>query len=139
MLIGDVVISVTDQIESTTKIAVPSLGKGSLEEMVSTHFGESPTFVIASLKKGEICDAEAMNNLHASCFSVIDSLASRSVNVLLVTNIGARPYMAALSRGMDVRRAPVNSTIRKAIESYAKGETPPFEEIDVCSGKGHHH
>jgi predicted Fe-Mo cluster-binding NifX family protein len=125
---------VKDQIK---RIAVPSLGQD-LESIVSAHFGESPYFMLVTLNDGQIQKNEAIRIPHGNCFSIIDSLARESVSTLLVTNIGARPYLVAQSRDIDVRKVSTDGTIKKAIESYLKGETKPFKGIDICSGKECH-
>lgn len=128
-----------DEKESSTKIAIPSLdSQDSLDGPVSPHFGESPTFTIVTLKNAEISQTEDLKNPNGNCFSIIDALTRKSVNVLLVANIGARPYLAAQSRGIDVRKIAADSTKKKAVESYIKGETAPFRGIDICPGKECH-
>ena len=124
--------------ESGIKIAIPCLDEAFLDNLMSPHFGESPAFMIATLRNNAISHTEALKNPNGNCFSLIDSLAKKSVKILLVANIGARPYLAALGRDIDVRRIPTSTTIGHAIESYIRGETMSFGENDVCPGKKCH-
>ena len=128
-----------EQEKTGIKIAMPSSDSlNSLDGLVSPHFGEAPTFTIVSLTRNKINQIEGMANPECSCFGLMDSLAKRGINVLLVTNIGARPFMAAQSMGMDVRKIEGNVTKKRALESYIKGETASFMLNNVCHGGGCH-
>jgi predicted Fe-Mo cluster-binding NifX family protein len=128
-----------EQGKTGMKIAMPSSDSlNSLDGPVSPHFGEAPTFTIVSLTGNEVNKIEGMANPECNCFGLIDSLAKKGINVLLVTNIGARPFMVAQSMGMDVRKIEDNISKKRALESYIKGETASFMLDNVCHGGGCH-
>ena len=127
-----------DSKESIIKIAVPSKGRGTLEDIISLHFGKSDYFIVASVKNGVIDKFEVLEKPRRdNCFSRIDLLARKFVNVLLVSNIGARPYLAAQSRNIEVRKVPLIVDVKDAINSYVEGETSPIKESDICPERDH--
>jgi predicted Fe-Mo cluster-binding NifX family protein len=108
---------------------------GGLDAPVSGHFGHCEAFTIVTLQDGDITGVEVAENghHHGACGAPVQRLAASRVETLVVGGIGMRPLelLRAQGIGVFVSRA---ATVREAVEAFALGQLPRFDDSRVCGG-----
>ena len=111
------------------RIAIPTKGKGSLEDIVSDVFGRANTFTIVEVEKGVIKNVKTLKNpavsyKHGAGPIVVKMLIDADVNMVLASELG--PGASALLEQHDVATiavkpgTPVKESIRKALNKVEK-------------------
>ena len=125
------------------RLAVPCMGEGNLQALVSPHFGRCDSYAIVSLQDSQIEAVESLSNAsHADCSSPVEALAKHNVGLMLVAGMGMRPYLAFRQHEIEVN-CGVAGTVADAIQSYLRNETIPMREDALCGchvpGQHSHH
>lgn len=108
------------------KVAVPLI-KTSEGYLLSYHFGRAAYVAFAEVSDGkyeviDIIENEAARGGHGAGHRLIDLIASRGVDAVVVHEIGqgARGELAA--RGIKIYQAPGIAPLEQVLDMLAKGE-----------------
>jgi predicted Fe-Mo cluster-binding NifX family protein len=124
---------------SIEKIAVTADIDNGLDSPMSGHFGHCRTFIVATVKDGEITHVESVINAgHSSCAEPVGQLADLGVNVLITIGMGMRPFIAAQQVGLSVVRGE-GGTVRDAVLRYVEGRSKMMDSDGLCAGGEHRH
>jgi len=121
------------------RIAVPSNGKGGMDEKRSGHFGHCDVFTFIDVENGEIKQISTIGNqehVQGGCMVPVNLLASHHVNALIVGGIGMRPLMGFKQAGIDVYHDSERTEIKSVVEDLIAGKLPQIKDDQVCSGGG---
>ena len=111
------------------RFAIPTKGKGGLEDVVSDVFGRAKTFTIVDVEKGMIKNVKVLENPAVSYKYgagpiVVKMLIDTGVNMVLATELG--PGASALLEQHNVTTiavkpgTSVKESIRKALNKVEK-------------------
>ena len=111
------------------KIAIPTKGKGGLEDVVSDVFGRANTFTIVDVEKGVTKNVKALENPAVSYKQgagpiVVKMLIDAGVNMVLAAGLG--PGASVLLEQHNVATITVKpdtnveKTVRKALSKIEK-------------------
>lgn len=111
------------------KIALPKDGN-----LLNQHFGQSPSFLIASLEKGQVAErqevsAEVLKHNHAGLSGLF---FEQGVSLVIVGGIGGPALQALQQRGLRVIRG-ASGPIDEVLGKFINGQ---LEDQDVTCG--HH-
>ncbi|MCK4393092.1 NifB/NifX family molybdenum-iron cluster-binding protein [Candidatus Bipolaricaulota bacterium] len=114
-----------------TRVCVPTVGSGGLDDLVGEHFGRVLTYTIYNSETGEV---EVVNNTseHMGGRGLPGSiLANLGIDILLCSGLGRRAIGILNQNGIEVC-AGVSGTARAAIESWKAGRTTRAFDDDAC-------
>jgi len=114
-----------------TKVCVPTIGAGGLNDTVGEHFGRVPTYTILDTDTGGV---EVVNNTseHAGGRGLpADILAGLGIDVLLCRGAGRRALSILAENGIDVC-VGLSGTADEAIEAWKSGRLDGATEDDAC-------
>ena len=111
------------------RIAIPTKGKGGLEDVVSDVFGRANTFTVVDVEKGVTKNVKALENpavsyKHGAGPIVVKMLIDAGVNMVLAAELG--PGASALLVQHNVTTITVKpdthveETVRKALSKIEK-------------------
>jgi predicted Fe-Mo cluster-binding NifX family protein len=109
---------------------------GGLDAAVSGHFGHCEAFTVVTLKDEQVMGVEIITNGGhgaGSCGAPVQQLAEARVEALVVGGIGGRPLALCRERGIGVFVSRA-ATVREAVEGFASGRLPKFDDSGVCGG-----
>jgi predicted Fe-Mo cluster-binding NifX family protein len=116
----------------STRIAIPCIGQASVHAPVSPHFGRCDSYAIVTLEESKVKAVDSLSNPgHSDCTSSVRTLAENGVRLMLVTGMGARPYLTFKQLGIEVR-CGIRGTVANAVEAYLRNETLPMAEDGLC-------
>jgi len=111
------------------RIAIPTKGKGGLEDVVSDVFGRANTFTVVDVEKGVTKNVKTLENpavsyKHGAGPIVVKMLIDAGVNMVLAAELG--PGASALLEQHNVTTITVKpdtnveETVRKALSKIEK-------------------
>ncbi len=107
----------------------------SLDAQVDPRFGRCPYFVLVDSEtmKFEAVPNTASSQMSGAGIQAAQTLASKSVNVVLTGNVGPNAFQALSAAGIKVLIG-VFGTVREAVERYERGE---LKEAGSPTVRGH--
>jgi predicted Fe-Mo cluster-binding NifX family protein len=111
------------------KIAIPTKGKGGLEDVVSNVFGRANTFTIVDVEKGVIKNVKTLKNpavsyKHGAGPIVVKMLIDADVNMVLASELG--PGASALLEQHNITTTTakpgtdVENSVKEALSKIEK-------------------
>jgi len=120
-----------------TRVCVPTVGPGGLDDLVGEHFGRVPTYTIYDAETGEV---EVVDNTseHAGGSGLpAQILAGLGIDVLLCSGLGRRAIGLLSENGIEVC-VGLSGTAREAIEAWKGGGLSEASEGDACQKRVFH-
>lgn len=123
-------------------IAIPTNGKGGLNEDLSTHFGRCSSFTFVTIENNEIKSVKTVPNHASEAMGGAGIQASQIVgmnnaNVVIVANLGPNATRALSSLNLKIIKAPNETlSIKKVIDLYIGGELQEINDSNVGSHFG---
>jgi len=120
-----------------TRVCVPTVGSGGLNDLVGEHFGRVPTYTIYNSETGEV---EVVDNTseHTGGTGLPGEILSQlGIDVLLCSGLGRRAIGILDQNGIEVC-AGVSGTARAAIESWKEGALSKASDKDACQKHAFH-
>jgi predicted Fe-Mo cluster-binding NifX family protein len=111
------------------KIAIPTRGKGGLEDVVSDVFGRANTFTVVEIEKGAIKNVKVLENpavsyQHGAGPIVVKMLIDSEVNAVIAAEFG--PGVSTLLDQHNITKitvaagAPITESIKVALSAIQK-------------------
>ena len=125
--------------ESTCKLAVPSMGEGGLEAERSGHFGKCDCFTIVNIVDGKVKETSILENPpHESggCLRPVQLLSEQGVDAIIAAGMGGRPLAGFNQAGITVYFENQTPGVGQVVALVAKGDLPVMSLDQAC---GHHH
>jgi predicted Fe-Mo cluster-binding NifX family protein len=105
------------------RIAVPTKGKGGLEDVVSNVFGRANTFTVVDIEKGAIKNVKVLENpaasyQHGAGPIVVKMLIDSEVNTVIAAEFG--PGVSTLLDQHNVTRITVSAgtTVTESVKAF---------------------
>jgi predicted Fe-Mo cluster-binding NifX family protein len=124
----------TDEITTTTRIAIPSEDPGGLEARRSGHFGRCECFTMVDVVDGEVGEVHVLHNAphtEGGCMAPVLKLAEHNVDAIVVDGIGGRPLMGFNHVGIAVH-AGVGGDVQTTVQAFIAGGLPMVGIEDAC-------
>ena len=104
---------------------------------VSAHFGRCPTFTIAEIEDGKVCDVEEIDNPGHQPAFLPDFLAERGVKYIICGGMGNRAQMLFTEKKITPIIG-VTGKIEEVIEKFLQGKLEAGESLcKPGAGKGY--
>jgi predicted Fe-Mo cluster-binding NifX family protein len=122
-------------------IAIPSVGKGGLNDLMDLRFGRCESFTIITLKNKDIMEVKVIPNPARDEMGGAGVLASQSVhnsgaNEVIVGSLGPNAINSLKSLNLKVYHISGNTiTVKDAIDKYINGS---LEILDTANVARHH-
>ena len=116
------------------RIAVPSMEKGGLDDILSGHFGHCEVFTLVDVEEKDIKNVTILENPphnQGGCMSPVMLLKEHGVDVLIVGGIGMWPLMGFEEVGIKVYGGAAG-TIEFIVNEFVEGRLSPAGEDIVC-------
>jgi predicted Fe-Mo cluster-binding NifX family protein len=118
------------------KVCLPTTEKGGLEDLVSEHFGRSPTFTVVDTESGQVRVVSNTSEHMGGTGKPPEQIAQTGAQVLICTGLGPRAIEMLVSYGIQVY-VGAHGTVKDAIDMWKDGRLEPATEQNAC--KDHHH
>ncbi len=113
------------------KIAIPTMGKKGLEEIVSEHFGRCDTYTFLD-EKGNILEIIDNSSSHNGGSGLPpELLKENNVDVLLCKGLGPRALELCKELGITVY-VDSGNRVKEIIENWKKKSPSPATMNDIC-------
>ncbi len=119
------------------RIAVPTEGRGGLNDFVSMHFGRARTFTVYDTETGEVTVIPNTSEHFGGVGTPPELLARAGVDVVVCGNIGPKAIIMFEQYGIRVYSG-ATGTAREAIEEFLNGVLQPASLESACSEHRHH-
>jgi len=110
-----------------SRVAVPTKGRGGLDDVVSEVFGRANTFTLVDIEKGAIRNSKVLKNpavsyQHGAGPIVVKMLLDEGVNVVIATEFG--PGVSTLLDQHKVRKITVTAgtSVAQSVEELLSPE-----------------
>ena len=125
------------------KVAIPTMGKGGLNEQVGEHFGRVPTYTIIDLDSDEVTVIDNVSHHKGGTAYPPELLAEHGVDVMLCQGLGRRAITMFTDLGIDVCIG-ARGTVQDTIEAFRADRLQSAGTGDACTrhafhGEGGHH
>jgi len=123
-------------------IAIPTNGKGGLNEDISPRFGRCSSFTLVNIENNEIISVKTVPNQAANAMGGAGVQASQIVgmnnaNVVIVGKLGPNASQALSALNLKIIEAPDEIlSIKKVIELYLGGKLQELSSSNVGSHFG---
>ena len=123
-------------------IAIPTNGKGGLNEDISPRFGRCSSFTLVNIENNEIISVKTVPNQAANAMGGAGVQASQIVgmnnaNVVIVGKLGPNASQALSALNLKIIEAPDEIlSIKKVIELYLGGKLQELSGSNVGSHFG---
>ena len=124
----------TDEISSTTRVAIPSELPGGLQARRSGHFGRCECFTLVDVVDGIVGEVQILQNApHTAggCMAPVLVLAEHNVDAIVVDGIGGRPLMGFNQVGIAVH-AGMGPDVQTTVAAYIQGALPVVGLEGAC-------
>jgi predicted Fe-Mo cluster-binding NifX family protein len=117
------------------KIALPNAG-----DMVNQHFGQSQSFVIATVEDGKVTDVTEVPviSLQHNHGGLSNLLIEQGVSTVITGGIGAPAMNALKEKGLSVIRG-ASGKYMDILASYLDGQLADQNVVCNHHGDDHHH
>jgi len=119
------------------RIAVPTEGRGGLDDFVSMHFGRAATFTIYDTDTGEVYVIPNTSEHFGGTGTPPELLAKAGVDVVVCGNLGPKAILMFEQFGIRVYSG-ASGTARDAIEAFLSGVLRPASLDTACPDHRHH-
>ena len=123
-------------------IAIPSNGKGGLNEDMSPRFGRCSSFTFVSVDNDEISVVKTVMNhanqaMGGAGIQASQIVGTNNANVVIVGNLGPNAAQSLSALNMKVVQAPNQRlTVKQAVDLYMVGKLSEITESNVGSHFG---
>jgi len=123
-------------------VAVPSMGEGGLNDIVSAQFGRCNTFTFVTIDENRVNAVRTVPNLSASALGgagvqAAQIIRNNGANNLLVGLLGPNAYKALNALNIEIFHIPQQGkTIKECIELYLKGTLKKFSNDNATAHFG---
>jgi predicted DNA-binding protein (UPF0251 family)/predicted Fe-Mo cluster-binding NifX family protein len=121
-------------VQTTTRIAIPSDAPGGLSAARSGHFGRCACFTMVDIVDGQVAQVEVLDNaphVDGGCMSPVMSLAQNRVDAVVVDGIGGRPLAGFNQVGIAVHRGS-GADVSSTVSAYLAGDLPIMSFDGAC-------
>ena len=103
------------------RVAIPTKGKGGLEDVVSEVFGRARTFTVADLENGDLRNVKILENpavsyKHGAGPIVVKMLLDLNVNTVIATEFGPGVSTLLNQHNVKIIRIPAGRSVKESIE-----------------------
>ena len=113
------------------KIAIPSMGKKGLQEIVAEHFGRCPTYTILD-EKGTLLEILHNSSSHMGGQGLPPELLKKNtVNVLLCQGIGPKALQLCQDLKIEVY-VDYSSTVKELFDKWKNQKLSKADSNDSC-------
>ncbi|HIE33671.1 MAG TPA: dinitrogenase iron-molybdenum cofactor biosynthesis protein [Candidatus Altiarchaeales archaeon] len=118
------------------KIAIPTTGNSSLDDMVSEHFGRAPTFTIVDSDTLKFRVIENTSEHMGGVGKPPEIMQREGVDIILCSGLGFRAIQMFENLGIEVF-VGAHGRVRDAVEMWKKGKLQRATYEHGCRGQGH--
>lgn len=116
------------------RIAVPSMGDGGLDDILSGHFGHCGVFTLVDVDGKKITGVTKLQNIphhEGGCMAPVNLLKENGVDLIIVGGIGMRPLMGFAQVGIEVYSGGAG-TVEFVVNEFIAGRLMPAGDDVVC-------
>ena len=117
------------------KVCLPTTGKGGLDDLVSEHFGRSPTFTVVDTDSEQVRIVSNTSEHMGGTGKPPELIAQTGAQVLICSGLGPRAIEMLGSHGIQVY-VGASGTVKEAVKMWKDGRLEPATEQNAC--KDHH-
>lgn len=123
-------------------IAVPSNGKGGLNEGMSLRFGRCSSFTFVSVDNNEISEVKTVMNhanqaMGGAGIQASQIVGTNNANVVIVGNLGPNAVQSLNSLNLKIVQAPNQQlSVKQAVDLYREGKLQKITSSNVGSHFG---
>ena len=117
------------------KIAIPTMGAGSMECERSGHFGHCDCFTVVTVEGGDITATEIIENPpheEGGCMRPVGILADNGIDAIVAAGMGMRPMMGFAQAGITVFFENQTPNVGEVARMAAAGELPVMGSDQAC-------
>lgn len=114
------------------KVAIPTIGKKGLEELIGEHFGRTETYTLVDTETGEVSVLDNTSHHMGGQGYPPELLHAAGAEVLLCQGLGSRAIQMFRDSGIKVYVGAFG-TVKDALESFKSGELSEASEDGACS------
>jgi predicted Fe-Mo cluster-binding NifX family protein len=118
------------------RIAIPSAGKGGLDDICSPHFGKCQTFTVLTLVDGQIMNIDIVENpgyQMGHCMKLIGILKEKGVDTFLVGGMGRMAFKVCNDLGIDIYCGLKEIEVKDAIKAFLDGRLHTITLEQICN------
>ncbi len=115
-----------------TRLAIPTSGRGGLDDSVGEHFGRVPTFTLVDSETGEIEVLENTSEHMGGAGLPADLLIASGADIVLCKGLGRRAIESLSSGGLSVCTG-VAGTAGEAVAAWKRGDLGKAGESEACT------
>ncbi|RCV64692.1 putative Fe-Mo cluster-binding protein, NifX family [Methanophagales archaeon] len=118
------------------KLCVPTLGNEGLEDVVSEHFGRSPTFTVVDMVNNKVEIVQNTGEHFGGVGNTPDLVAGAGAEIMLCSGLGPRAINMFEELGIEVY-VGASGTVSEAISAFQAGRLKEASDANAC--KMHRH
>ena len=118
------------------KVCIPTMGNKGLDENVSEHFGQAPTFTISNTDTNEVKVVPNTSEHRGGTGYPPQIMADEGVEVMLCSGIGSRAISMFEQFGIEVY-VGAHGTAKESIQAWQEGRLQVATDANAC--KNHRH
>lgn len=119
------------------KIAVPSMGRGGLEDEVGEHFGRVPCYTLVDTETDAVSVLPNTSEHMGGVGLPPTLLAHAGVDVLVCRGLGGRAIAMFEDLGVHVFIG-AGGSVRDSVQLYLAGRLREATDADACAHHGQH-
>jgi predicted Fe-Mo cluster-binding NifX family protein len=118
------------------RVSIPVMGEKGLDEDVGSHFGKSNAYVIFDSESGAVTTIRNTSEHLGGVGLPPEILAEHDVNIVICSSLGPKAVQMLTERNIKTY-VGARGSVRKAIDSWQKGELRLAGPDNVCREHGH--
>ena len=118
------------------KVCVPTSGQGGYDDMVSEHFGRSPTFTVVDTESEKVDVISNMSEHMGGSGKPPEQIAQTGAKVLLCSGLGPRAIDMLESSGIEVY-VGAHGNVKNAIDMWRSGKLEKASRQNACRDHQH--
>ncbi|MHA1273034.1 MAG: NifB/NifX family molybdenum-iron cluster-binding protein [Promethearchaeota archaeon] len=126
-----------------TKIAIPSMGRGGINDYLNPRFGRADNFTFVTIENGEIVEVISKPNPASTSYGSAGIQASQimgneGVDVVIAAFLGPNAFNSLNALGIKIYRAPQEEgiTIKELINLFLEGKLQALSNANVSQHFG---
>jgi len=118
------------------KVCVPTMGNDGLDEAVSQHFGQAPTFTVVDLDRNEVKVLQNRSTHMGGRGLPPDMLNGHGIDVMIAGGLGPKAILAFCSYNVEVF-VGATGTVKDAIDDWKQGSLSRADLENACREHKH--